>query len=570
MKKIVVMLVIISISLKAQVTFTDVTIPAGLDTTNFCSYDGVNWVDYDRDGYYDLYLGKNLLYRNNGNGTFTLVGGNLGLPEGRISSSTWADFDNDGDPDLLILPGWVYQSFPGKNALLYENINADTFIFSTSFPRNPGDLVCASAWADYDRDGYVDFYLANYDSTQFGGKPDRLYHNNGDGTFTDVTGSAIPIDYQCGRGVEWVDYNNDGNPDIYVSNYRLQPNFLYRNSGNGTFTNVAGSVGVAGAYHSYGSAWGDYDNDGDFDLIMPNIHDYPRLYQQQSNGTFVEVTQPAGLYIYGEWSAALWFDYDNDMDLDLFLMQWYQGYYTKLMRNNGNGTFTDVTSTAGVIVPDCCSGIVADFNNDGFLDLVVKYHSPTAWNRHRLYKNNGETGYHWLQIETEGVISNRDGIGARVEIFTGNVRQIREVRAGAEGGSQHMKRVHFGLGNHEVVDSLIVKWPSGIVDKIYNLPCDTILYLVEGSTKINELKANSGIIRKILLSKNLIKLELKGKVNELQQVSLINPDGRICRVKMAKSGCFIYLYPEKAFLPGLYILQMKINGKIFKNKIFVF
>ncbi|MEO0245051.1 MAG: FG-GAP-like repeat-containing protein, partial [candidate division WOR-3 bacterium] len=393
-----------------------------------------------------------------------------------------------------------------------------------------------------------------------------------DGTFTDVTGTAIPFDTRCGRGVEWCDYDNDGDADIYVSNYRLQPNFLYRNNGNGTFTDVAGSAGVAGSYHSYGSAWGDYDNDGDFDLIMPNIHDYPRLYRNNGNGTFTEVTSSAGLYIYGEYSAGLWFDYDNDGDLDLYLMQFYDGYFTKLMRNNGNGTFTDVTSQAGVGVEDCNSAIVGDFNNDGFLDLFVNYNRDGTYRgRPRLYKNNGETGYHWVEIETEGSVSNRDGIGTRIEVFTGSLKQIREVMAGGEGGSQHMKRVHFGLGSYVVIDSIVVKWPSGVIDKIYNLPADTILHLVEGSTNLKEVVFAKKAIKKINIFRNKIEIKIFNEKLITPEVSLINSIGEKVKTSKKWDSSNLYIYPIKEkFKRGVYFIQLKDRNFELKEKIFIF
>ena len=572
MKKIVMAILVSMVSITHAQIFTETTSSAGIDVTKPGAPDGHSWVDFNKDGFYDLFLGtRNYLYKNNGNGTFTIVQ-NSGIPTLGTSSSTFADFDNDGYPDLLILPGWFHSTFPGKAALLYKNLNGDSFTLFLEFPKNPGDLINASAWADYNKDGFLDFYLANYDSTQFGGKPDRLYKNNGDGTFTNVAGTAIPIDYSCGRGVIWGDYDNDGDSDIYVSNYRLQPNFLYRNNNDGTFTNVASSAGVAGAYHSYGSAWGDYDNDGDLDLIMPNIHDYPRLYRNNGNGTFTEVTSSAGLYIYSEWSAAAWFDYDNDTDLDLLLMRWYAGYPVLLMRNNGNGTFTDVTSSSGITgVDDCSSGIVGDYDNDGFLDLLLVDCENWSYKAH-LYKNNGNQN-HWIQIETEGTISNKDGIGARINLFTGSTQQIREVECGGEGGSQHMKRVHFGLASYTLIDSIIVKWPSGIVDKLYNIPSDTIIYLVEGTTLIKETKLIfNKLIKRIKTSNEEIKLEFIKEIQDIFEIKLIDQIGRTYGISIMKNGKFLKITPKnsKEFNSGIYILKLKSGKENFKEKIIIF
>ncbi|MEO0260630.1 MAG: CRTAC1 family protein, partial [candidate division WOR-3 bacterium] len=295
----------------------------------------------------------------------------------------------------------------------------------------------------------------------------------------------------------------------------------------------------------------------------------PRLYRNNGNGTFTEVTSSAGLYIYGEYSAGLWFDYDNDGDLDLVLMQFYSGYPVKLMNNNGNGTFTDITSISGINVDDCSSGIVADYNNDGFLDIL--FVDCENWSyKAKLYKNNGNPN-HWFQIELEGVISNRDGIGARIKLFTGNLTQIREVMAGGEGGSQHMKRVHFGLGSYVVIDSIIVKWPSGVIDKIYNLPADTILYLVEGSTNLKETRINFENLLCGNISKNRLKIKITEEIIPCLKVSLINLAGESCKFRLERNGDFVYLFPlDKKFKSGIYILKFKIKEKILTKKILIF
>ncbi|MGH7275020.1 MAG: FG-GAP-like repeat-containing protein, partial [Nitrospiria bacterium] len=261
-------------------TFTDVTKKAGLEEVRAGR---VAWGDYNNDGYEDLLLDGHRLFKNNQDWTFTEITDKAGLKESSGAvGGIWADFNNDGDLDFYMMTGG--NGSPGR---FWKNNHDETFtnITPTAVTRFYEYPTEGAGWGDYNGDGWIDLYLANYEKPYskaiYGGigTPDVLWKNNGDGTFTDVTKEAgiLTLEEMNGRGVNWGDFNNDGLLDIFVSNYRLDPNFLWRNNGNGTFTNVARDQGVEGREkkghygHTIGSEWGDYDNDGDLDLFSANL-----------------------------------------------------------------------------------------------------------------------------------------------------------------------------------------------------------------------------------------------------------------------------------------------------------
>ena len=310
--------------------FLEVGASAGVDDAG--TGEGAAWGDYDGDGDQDLYVvnygSANKLYRNNGNGTFTEVGVSAGV----------ADTGN------------------GNGA----------------------------AWGDYDNDGDLDLYLTNNGTN-------RLYRNNGNGTFTEVGAAAGVANVGYGIGTAWGDYDNDGDLDLYVVNYG-SANLLYRNNGNGTFTEVGVAASVNNAGTGYAAAWGDYDNDGDLDLYLANNGTANRLYRNNGNGTFTEVGAAAGVADAGSGFGVAWGDYDNDGRLDLYLTNF--GQPNRLYRNNGNGTFTEVGAAAGV--DDGGNGVGTawgDYDGDGDLDLYMVNQGTN-----RLYRNNGNSN-RWLHVK---------------------------------------------------------------------------------------------------------------------------------------------------------------------------
>ena len=487
---------------------------------------GACWLDYDGDGWLDLYLvngstlarvqGKapakttNHLYRNLRNGTFTEVTAKAGVPgRGWGFGCVAADYDNDGHVDLLVT------NF-GPN-MLYRNRGDGTFTDVTARAGVAGGEIwhAGAAFADYDRDGDLDLFVPGYldfnakapelktceyrgvkvhacGPIGYRGAPDALYRNNGDGTFTDVTSAAGMTDDKLYFGFQavWEDFNNDGWPDLFVGN-DSNPNYLYRNKGDGTFEETGVTSGIAFSadgkeMSSMGIAVGDYDHDGWMDVFVTTFAgDNYILFHNDGEGFFSDVSYPAGVgeptVAYLGWATAF-FDYDNDGHPDLYCANGHvypevdgrirETYRQplQLLRNLGNGKFTDFSEKAGfrAISPvSARGGAYADFDNDGDLDLVISVMDAPPL----LLRNDASErtpGAHWLRLKLEGVKSNRAGIGARVKVTAEGRTQTASPRAGESYLSSNDPRLHFGLGAASTAD-VEVSWPSGARSRVGGL-----------------------------------------------------------------------------------------------------
>ncbi len=496
---------------------------------------GVGWIDYNNDGFPDLFLvnGSTLenwkrgdsppsyFYRNNRDGTFTDISDGSGL-----SHTGWGmgvcvgDYDNDGYDDL-------YVTYYGGN-VLYRNNGNGTFTDVTDRAGVRGHgWGTGCAFGDYDNDGHLDLYVANYLNIEIGGlgEPgsapnctyrgigmfcgplglaggrDTLFHNNSDGTFSDVTERAgIDPNSYYGLGVVWGDFNKDGRLDLYVSNDST-PSSLYRNNGDGTFTDVGPQAGVAYSGEGMeqagmGTDFADYDNDGWGDLVKGNFSDdVKNLYHNNHDGTFTDVTYPAGIGDVG-WLfttfGAKFLDYDNDGWKDILLangqvfpqIDRYKTGITYaernlLFHNLHEGRFEEVglRSGSGLSIQKVSRGLAtADYDNDGDLEILVTNmnDSPDLLRRERKNPN------HSILIKTVGTRSNRDGIGAEIKVVAGGLTQYDTVRSGGSYLSSSDLRVHFGLGAATRVNRLEVRWPSGQIESLSDLPVDQIMAIQEG------------------------------------------------------------------------------------------
>jgi hypothetical protein len=484
---------------------------------------GCAWIDYNNDGLLDLYVvngrhvegltdhsapdgvdATNHLYRNNGDGTFTDVTTQAGVPgKGFGVGVTVGDFDNDGHEDIYVTN---YNS-----AILYHNNGNGTFtdVTAKAGVDNPY-FGTGAAFLDYDRDGRLDLFVGNYlkfeanyryfysaehypGPLSYAPEVNRLFHNNGDGTFTDVSHKS-GIDKEPGRamGVTVGDYDNDGWPDIYVANDTME-SFLYHNNHDGTFTNVASDLGVAygqngEATTAMGPIFGDYDNDGWQDLFVSDAR-YHRLYHNpgKAGGMFEDVTDQSGVGAvsgqYAGWGNGF-FDFDNDGWKDLFIvnggMTWAIPMEAVLLRNDGKGGFTDVSTQAGSFfkTKDVGRGVCfGDYDNDGYIDAFI----TTLNGDGILLHNTPPLGKrdHWLTIKLVGTRSNRDGFGASLEAIAGGQHQYVQTVSQSGYLSQSDPRPHFGLGQHTEVDKLIIVWPSGTVQTLENIKADQILTVME-------------------------------------------------------------------------------------------
>lgn len=532
--------------------FTDITEKAGIKFTHVSSPEkkyivesmsgGVALFDYDHDGYLDLYLVNSLtvdlvkskqktrsvLYHNNGDGTFTDVTDKAGVGDiGWGMGVTIGDYNNDGWDD-------IYVTCLGPNHLLKNNGNG-TFVDVTqktgvSDPR----WSTGAAFVDYDNDGKLDLFVSNYvdfdvnnlpefgkgRTCQFKGIPvqcgprglkgagDTLYHNNGDGTFTDVSRKAgvADSDGYYGLGVICSDFDDDGLVDIFVANDST-PNFLYHNNGDGTFKDIGFSSGTAvnengSEQGSMGVTLGDYDHDGRLDLFITNFDDdYNTLYRSDGKGSFTDVsyaTKVAAVSLpyvgWGTW----FFDYDSDGWADLLVVNGhvYPQLPTYRQRNfvhhnNRNGTFAEVGQQLGAAFSEKRTGRGASFgdiDNDGDIDVVINNLDGPP----QVLRNDGGNVNNSILIKTIGVKSNRDGIGARVKVVAGDLTQINEVYSGGSYLSQNDLRLHFGLEKRTKVSLIEVRWPSGTVDKIADAGVNKIVTIKEGQGVVDQKSFKNG------------------------------------------------------------------------------
>ncbi|MCX6841262.1 MAG: CRTAC1 family protein [candidate division WOR-3 bacterium] len=493
--------------------FTDVTDSLGLKDRHESR---VAWGDYNNDGLQDLLLNGCVLFRNDSGRRFTNVTDSAGLSKASGRGGLFADFNNDGWLDLYVAAG-------EGGARFYKN-DSGRFVNLSDRAGGPGNdyPTEGAGWADFDNDGWVDLYCANYENWE---KhiyyADQLFQNQ-HGYLADVTKKAgiIPpygIDL-AGRGVNWGDFNNDGYQDCYVSNYRLCENFLWVNNHDSTFTNLAGQLGVAGDEasgwygHTIGSEWGDYDNDGDLDLFCGNLA-HPRyiefsnrsmLYENRMSqsvprplslvpGPFVDVRADAGIRYEETHSDPAWADVDNDGDLDLYITSIYEGrrsflYLNPLLPSAPSPSplvsrpFSDVTWVSGTRVFNGWGCAFADFDNDGDQDLVVGSGSGV-----KLFRN--ETGAapsdfngsrrHWLEVKVVGTRANRAGIGARVTVTQGENRQMREVEGGKGTMSQNSLVQHFGLGTSGAPVTVEVKFGPKSTVVLKNVKPDQLITVEE-------------------------------------------------------------------------------------------
>lgn len=480
------------------------------------------WFDYNNDGYPDLYVvsGKplekgmhpyplkkapetpphNHLYRNNGNGTFTDVTAQAGLAPDLFSmGAVAADYDNDGWVDLLVT-GY-------GRVILYHNKGNGTFEDATAKAglQVPGWSIGA-AWLDYDRDGCVDLFVGRYvkfdpayrayyaadnypGPLDYAAETNVLLHNNCNGTFTDATARAGMAEFKSrAMGVTAADFDQDGYPDIYVANDKTE-NFLFHNERNGTFTEMAVRAGVAfGQNGENTSAMGpvflDFDHDGKTDLWVSDSK-YNRLMRNVDGLKFQDVTERAGISQlaaqYVSWGTGA-HDFDNDGQDDIFIVHGglIHGIPQEhsVFRNLGGWKFQDVSATAGPFFDVKTVGrgaCFADYDNDGKMDVfIVNLGGPGT-----LLRNTSPGANHWIGFKLAGKKSNRDGIGARVEIVAGGGRQQRERIAGSGYLSQDDGRVHFGLGAAAKVEQVTVAWPSGIRQVLHDVAADRVITIEE-------------------------------------------------------------------------------------------
>ncbi|HET9804754.1 MAG TPA: CRTAC1 family protein [Candidatus Acidoferrum sp.] len=495
---------------------------------------GVCVADFDGDGWPDIYFVnarerynrgldlRNALYRNNRDGTFTDVTDKAGVPGTAFGlGCVWGDYDNDGHPDLFVTQF-------GKN-VLYHNNGDGTFTDVTDKAGvgglEIGQFHSGATFVDYDRDGKLDLYVNSYVTMDpekqrycelsgvmsscppaaYKGSPNALYHNNGDGTFTNVTRKSKILEAETkGLAVGAADFDNDGWQDIFVANDGVRA-YLFHNLRDGTFEEIAEVAGMA--YNKYGQtlaamciSLGDYDNDGFLDLYISDFQgSSDHLWHNEGKGFFAEVSDVAGITTPTRNVLSFgggFFDYDNDGWLDLFIANGHvypeveqvspttrYKQHNSLFHNERNGKFAETT------VPDGLSAVAArtgrgaaflDYDNDGFVDVIVANNndSPT------LLRNSGSGGNHFVNFRLVGTKSNRDAMGARIRVVAGGISQIREIAGGGSYLSQSELRANFGLGAATKIDLVEISWPSGAKQSFKNVVADKFWLVTEGESQL--------------------------------------------------------------------------------------
>ena len=527
------------------IRFTNITAQAGI---KFVHYKGANGIsinreefgpgvcvaDFDGDGWPDIYFvngrdlynrgisARNALYRNNRDGTFTDVTDKAGVPgTGYGMGCVWGDYDNDGHKDLFVTQF-------GRN-VLYHNNGDGTFTDVTDRAGvaglESGAFHSGATFFDYDRDGRLDLYVGSYVAlgpdarryciisgvqtscppSVYHGSPDVLYHNNGDGTFTNVTAKANVYqpegkNLSVGAG----DYDNDGWPDLFVANDGLDA-YLYHNRRNGTFEEVGQMTGMALTGQGLTMAamcisLGDYDNDGNLDLYISDFQkSSDHLWHNDGKGFFDEVSDQAGITVPTREVLSFgggFFDYDNDGWLDIFIAnghvypeveaatpEVHYKQFNTLFHNEHNGKFVETTkqSGAGFETPYVGRGVAfADFDNDGFIDVLVANNGDVPL----LLHNSGGNRNQFLNFRLIGTKSNRDAVGARIRVVGGGISQIREIAGGGSYLSQSELRAHFGMGKAGRAETVQISWPSGEQQTFHNVETNKFYVVREGDTTL--------------------------------------------------------------------------------------
>ncbi|TKJ41122.1 hypothetical protein CEE37_05490 [candidate division LCP-89 bacterium B3_LCP] len=463
-----------------DVTFTDVAAEAGIEL-NILSQ-GAAFFDENGDGKEDLYLavggfisGDNVYYRSRGDLTFEIATAEVNLIDsGPSTMDLVADFNNDGLMDVYVtshdylgIPNHMYYRQAGGS---YLDVTAST---GTGHQYESHDAMAF----DYDGDGWLDLFVAS--ANHMGIEPNALYHNNGDGTFTDMA-VVLGLDLSefYGMGGSAGDYDNDGDPDIYIAN-EFTDNVLFRNDG-GTFTDVTATAGVAAAGASKSAYFEDYDADGWLDIYLVSRFGTNQLFRNNGDGTFSDVTVSAGVTDSQQGRTMGWADFDNDGWLDIFVCNSdLPGSNEFLWHNQGDGTFIDEAIAVGINDPYYSDGLsIGDPNGDGFMDIYISNQAAMD----RLYVNSGNSN-HWISIAPSGRTStNQAGVGVRVTVVTDTHRQFREVQSGG-GYQSHMSLpVEFGMGSSTSADSIIIRWTDGHEEIYTNVAADLYYIAVEDST----------------------------------------------------------------------------------------
>lgn len=559
---LIIVYIFLSNSLQSQVSFEDQASTLGIDvaTGNSIFGNGVSFYDFDNDGWDDISLtteSDDVRFYKNINGSF--VEQDFGLPNlnYETKSVTWVDFDNDGDKDLFIT------SETGGNKL-FENIGNMAFQDITSSANLPTSALYTdgATWGDYNNDGNLDVFLSNRTTLL----PNKLYQNNGDGTFSDVSFFAgIDLSPSLTLSATFLDINNDGFQDIYVANDRsFFKNKMYKNNGDGTYDDISMSSGTDIAIDAMTVTVGDFNRDSFFDIYITNNESGNYLLKNNGDETFTDVAVTSGT-IFNSFSwGAVFFDANNDKDIDLYVAAISDGSSGFLpggfYLNNGNETFNLNNASFPNDSRESYSNAVGDIDNDGLLDLVV-----TNLNNDDIYlwKNTSTlTDDNWIKLKLTGTASNKDAVGSIIEISIDGEKQYRYTHCGEGYLAQNSGVEHFGVGDATELDYVKVTWLSGIVEIFNNVPVNQLLSITEGNNTLDviELEQKNAVIFPNPAT-DIITINTEKSIDSLEIVNMLGQT-------VYRSKNLISKQLDLSFLSeGQYIVLVNANGIVSKHKL---
>ncbi|MFK7746918.1 MAG: FG-GAP-like repeat-containing protein [Kordia sp.] len=561
-------LYILCFQLTAQTHFENQAVAVGVDDASGTIYlgGGISFCDFNNDGWDDITIATQSgdplkIYKNNGDGTYspetTLVPNNNAQQKQVI----WVDFDNDGDKDLFIA-GDV------DGSRLYRNdTTALTDVTITAgLPTAAQDNFGAS-WGDYNNDGYLDIFLCNRRLSA--PQPNYLYKNNGDGTFTNVSASAgIDNGSHLSFCSAFFDFNNDGWQDIYMANDKVNTtNILYKNNGDGTFSDVSDESGTNMAIDAMSVTIADFDRDGWFDIYVTN--GIPGNYLLRNNGdeTFTNIASDTGTLFESFAWGSVFLDAENDGDLDLYVSGSLDGGVPSLpsaafYSNNGNGTFTIQTTTGFENdTSESYSNAIGDTDNDGFPEIIV---SNSGGDDIFLWKNQTTSTNNWLKVNLEGVTSNKQGVGATIELRSEGVSQYRYTVCGEGYISQNSETEFFGIGTNTIIDYVKVTWLGGAQDILFNVTPNQAINIIEGSNPLSTEEFQQQMEIQVYPNPTTGKIWIHTITNDAYEYFIF--DTRGAQVKNGKISQQEYI-DISSLSSGYYTLKIMSKKAIFNKKI---
>lgn len=512
-------MLVCSLMVHAQVSFSDISEIANIQTGTINH--GIGLGDYNNDGWEDIYVatkvGDNKLFRNNGDLTFTDVTEASGANDLNASyCALFCDIDNDGDQDVYV------GNFNAPNSL-FINQGDGTFTEEAELRGvNYEAQLRSMNIADINNDGWLDIYLVNMN------EENMLYMNNGDGTFTDMLFFSGAFDTLVGMGSIFFDYDNDGDQDLYLTHDANGPNKLYANNGDGSFTNMSVASGLNHAGQGMGVDIADVNFDGWMDVYITNNYDGNSLYLANGDGTYTDISESAGIMDPGmSWGIA-WTDADMDGHMDIYFVNDYNfsPYTNKLYYNTGSLTFFDVAGGTPLESPYGGAGLACgDLDRNGTEDLIIAIGGTGNGFDNQVLLNELEN-FQWIGIGLEGTESNRDAIGARISVYLEEHTRHDEINCGSGYSGQNSKQLLFGLGEATEVDSVEIRWPSGLLETYYTPDINQYHHWIEGQAP--EVEDDPYV----------------PPTHNIQEVSASEPDQPLSLEEI--KGSFIQLFPNPA------------------------